>query len=115
MNGMHQDQTWSYTTGSDDYSITFEDRFPPTPTCAQISVGHFYEFDDQSHADVAFTECDFVDDSGTQRTDHFLDVDAVGATNLFARMNLVRAAGEVRVSNLSASTVRNYFFWGKVS
>jgi len=115
MNGQHQEQHWASNTDSDDFSHSGEVRFPPRSTLAQISLGDFYEYDDKSHADIAFTRCNFIDDSGVPRTDDFLDVDALGATHVFARNGLTSAFWEMRISNIAASAVLNFFFWDSVS
>jgi hypothetical protein len=115
MNGMHQEQHWAWTSESDDFSHTGEVRFPPTSTLAQISLGHIYEFDDKSHADMGFTSCSFIDGDGVQRTDPFPDVDYFDAVRVFGRNNLVSVDWEMRVSNISASCIMNFFFWDVVS
>jgi hypothetical protein len=115
MNGQHQDQIWAYTIDSDDFSYSGEYRLPPTPTLAQISLAGTYEFDDQSHVDIGFTSCDYIDGDGVQRTDTFKDIDWMDAPRVFGRNNLVRAAWEIRVSNLAAIAILNFFFWDSVS
>jgi hypothetical protein len=115
MNGMHQTQAWAYTTGSDDHTASWHFSLSPTSTCAQITLGDFYEFDDKSHVDLGFTSCQFLDASGVTRTDSFPDIDSFDATRVFARNGLARADFAMRVSNCAASCVANFFFWNSVS
>jgi hypothetical protein len=115
LRGQLQEQHWAFESGSDDFSHSGEVRNPPKSTLAQISLGDFYEFGDQSHVDVGFTSCSFIDDSGVPRTDSFLDVDKFGATHVFSRNNLTSASWEMRVSNIGASVILNFFFWDRVS
>lgn len=114
MNGMHQEQEWAYTTGGDDYTASWQYELPPTPTLAQISLGDYYEFDDQAHVDLGFTSCTYVDQNGVTRTDNFPDIDQVGATHLFGRNGLASASYAMRVANCAASCVVNLFFWDNV-
>jgi hypothetical protein len=115
MNGMHQEQHWAYTSGSDNYTVSHDYELPPTPTLAQVTLGHFYEFDDKSHVDLGFTSCAYLDENGVTRPDTFPDIDSFDAVRVFGRNGLVRADFQIRVSNVSASYVVNFFFWGAVS
>lgn len=115
INGMHQEQKWAYTEGSDNYSASYDVEFPPTPTIAQITLADFFEFDDQSHVDLGFTSCSFLDENGVTRTDTFPDIDDLAAVHVFARNGLVRADYQIRVSNLAAACVVNFFFCEGVS
>jgi hypothetical protein len=115
VDGQHHDQWTAFTTGDDPVSVTGEFRLGPTSTLGQISLGDLFEFDDESHADVGFTSATFIDGNGVSRTDHFPDVDAFGATHVFARNNLTAATWELRVSNVAISTILNFFFWSHVS
>lgn len=115
MNGMHQTQSYAYNVESDDYTASWDWELPPTPTLAQITLGHIYEFDDKSHVDLGFTSCQYLDQNGVTRTDTFPDIDNFDAVHVFAKMGLVRADFQMRVSNISASWVANFFFWDNVS
>jgi hypothetical protein len=114
MNGMHHEQHWARTFGSDNYSFTGEYRLPPTPTLAQATLAGYFETDDQAHVDLGFSSCTYIDDSGVPRTDSFPDVDDVGATHVFGRNALTGASWEMRVSNCYAAVVLNFFFWDEV-
>lgn len=115
MNGMHHAHYWAYTTGSDDYTVTHQYELAPTSTLAQISLSDFYEFDDQSHADIAFLGCTYLDSSGVTRTDTFPVIDAFDAVHAFGRNGLASATFGIRVSNIAASYIVNFFFWDHVS
>ena len=115
MNGMHQEQHWAYTTGSDDYLATHEFDLPPTPTLGQISMGDYYEFDDQSHVELAFISGSFLDSDGVTRPLNFPNIDDFNATRVFAQPGLASATCGLRVSNASGSAVLNFFFWDQVS
>lgn len=112
---MHQEQRWAYTTGSDDYTASYDYELPPTATLAQVTLGDFYEFDDQSHVDLGFTSCAYLDEDGVTRTDTFPDIDNLDAVHVFGRNGLVRADFQIRVSNMAAACVVNFFFWDSVS
>ena len=115
MNGMHQEQHWSYTIDSDDHTGSHDYELPPTPTLAQITLGAFYEFDDKSHVDLGFTSCAYLDQTGVTRTDTFPDIDNFEAVRVFGRNGLARADFQSRVSNISVSYVVTFFFWDTVS
>jgi hypothetical protein len=115
MNGMHTEQWWALTGGSDDFTVSHDYELPPTPTTAQITLGSFYEFDDKSHVDLGFTSCAYLDKDGVTRTDPFPDIDAFDAVHVFGRNGLVRADFQIRVSHIGASYVVNFFFWDNVS
>ena len=104
MNGMHQQQSWAYNFDSDNYTASWDWELPPTPTCAQITLADFYEFDDKSHVDLGFSSCQYLDQNGVKRTDTFPDIDSADAVHVFAKMGLVRADFQMRV-----------FFWDNVS
>src|SRR5262249_50435806 len=44
---------WAYTTGGDFYSATWSVDFAPSAAFAKVSQGRYFEFDDQSAADIA--------------------------------------------------------------
>ena len=115
MNGMHQEQYWAYTTGSDMYSVSHQYELPPTPTCAQISLADYYEFDDKSQVDLGFTSCTYVDKDGVTRNDSFPSIDDFDVTYIFARNGLASATFELSVSNVYAAYIVNFFFWDSVS
>src|SRR5262249_28032718 len=115
MNGMHQEQHWALTTDSDSYLATHEYDLPPTPTLAQISMGDIYEFDDQSHVELAFISGSFLDSDGVTRPLNFPDIDDPNATHVFAQPGLASATYGLRVSNAQGSAVVNFFFWDQVS
>jgi hypothetical protein len=115
MNGMHQEENWAYTIDSDNFTASHDYELPPTPTLAQITLGQFYEFGDQSHVDLGFTSCAYLDEHGVTRTDLFPDIDDLDSVHVFARNGLARADFQIRVSNMFASYVVNFFFWDEVS
>jgi hypothetical protein len=115
MNGMHQEQHWAFTTGSDDFSSTHHFELPPTPTLAQIHLADYFEFDDQSHADIGFISGTFVDGDGVTRDLTFPDIDQFDATHAFAQSGLASATFGIRVSNCAGSYIVNFFFWDSVN
>jgi len=115
MNGMHQESAWAYTTGSDDYNASYQYQLPPTSTLAQISLGRYFEFDDQAHVDLGFTGCTYLDQNGVTRTDNFPDIDNFDGVLMFGRNGLASASYQIRVSNCSAACILNFFFWDSVS
>src|SRR5258707_15349093 len=109
MNGMHQEQHWGYTTGSDNQTGSHDFELPPTPTLAQITLCDFYEFDDKSHVYLGFTSCAFLDASGVTHTDTFPNIDEGGVSvRVFGRNGLTRAEFQIGVSNIFASYVVNF-------
>jgi hypothetical protein len=115
MNGMHQEEWVVSTSGSDDLKATHHYLLPPTPTCAQITLGDYYEFDDQSHGELGFMFCRYLDSHGLEKTDIFQPVTGYYPTHVFARMNLIYAEFELVASNAFISGVLNFFFWNEVS
>lgn len=115
MNGMHQEQHWGYTLDSDEQTKSYDFKLPPTPTLAQITVGDFFEFDDQSHANLGFTSCSYLDGNGVTQTDMFPGIHEGGTVHVFGRNNLTSATFQVGVSNIFVSFVVNFFFWDSVS
>jgi len=115
MNGMHQEQHWAFTTGSDDFNSTHHFELPPTPTLAQVTLGDFFEFDDKSHVDLGFISGSFLDSDGVTRPLNFPDIDSLDAVRVFAQPGLVSAVFGTRASNAYGSYVVNFFFWDHVS
>lgn len=114
MKGMQQASAYAWTIESGNYTMSFQYELPPTSTLAQISLATYYEFDNQAHAELGFTECTYVDQNGVTHTDTFPDIDAIDATRMFGRNGLSSASYMLRVSNCYGSAVVNFFFWDSV-
>jgi hypothetical protein len=115
MDAMHQEQHWILSMDEDDSTLSHHYEFPPTPTLAQITMGDYYEFDDQSHVDLGFISGSYLDSNGVTRPLNYPDIDALDAVRVIAQPGMASAVYGAKAVHAYGSYVVNFFFWGEVS
>jgi hypothetical protein len=114
MDGMHVFWNNAATTGSDDYTVSSHWECPPLNCMVETIIAGYYEFDDQSHAQIAMTSAEYLDSDGVTRHDDFgrpPDSNMNPRTVIYYG-SLVRFDWALQVSNCWADYIMNVYEWG---
>ena len=109
--GEQAGSAWAYEIGGDQYSASWDIDIPPSAAFIKVSLGKYFEFDDQSNVEVGLMNIRFRDPEGVDRTIDFGSVDSFNPTLVQFNQTMTHVTFGMIVSNVSGALLWTLGFW----
>jgi hypothetical protein len=102
---------WAYNTGGDLYSASWDLDFPPSAAFIKVSLGRYFEFDDESAVDVGLINMRHRLPNGVDETTNFPDIDSFDPVMVQFNQTMTHVTFGLKVKGASGLLVWTLGFW----
>lgn len=113
MNGLATATRTAWTLDSDFYGYSWTIEQSPNICFADVVIGHYYEFDDESVAECGITKFRSRQADGSDKTTTLPSVDALdGAAHVIYDARLTSVTYRIQVQNAHTTALWSISYWG---